>query len=154
MAEVIRLRKSLTADMPPPVWPAGTRRIALSLADTRMLHAILSQAYADGYGSVPDYVQWWSALTDDPEFDPTLVIIAAKEAGIPIGLIQCWTSAFIKDLAVALPWRGNGIGEALLLSAFHAFHLRGADHVDLKVVADNSAALKLYRRLGMVAAPL
>jgi ribosomal protein S18 acetylase RimI-like enzyme len=149
----IRMRKILSADIPPPVWPVGTRRLPFALAEPRALHAILSEAYQSGFGSVPHFEDWWDTLNDDAEFDPTLVIIAADMDGGPIGLAQSWTSAFIKDIAVLPAWHGRGIGEALLLSTFHAFHERGATHVDLKVMPGNAAAIQLYRRLGMVEAP-
>ncbi len=149
----IRMRKALGSDIPPPVWPIETRRLAFALAEPKALHAILSQAYQNGFGSVPNFDDWWNALNDDAEFDPALVIIAADMDGAPIGLVQSWTSAFIKDIAVLPAWRGRGIGEALLLSTFHAFHERGATHVDLKVMPGNAAAIGLYRRLGMVEVP-
>lgn len=154
MAEPIRFRKALSADMPPPVWPNGSRRLALPVTDPRALHAILADAYASGFGQVPPFADWWSALTQDSEYDPEFIIIAATTDGAPIGLVQGWSSAFIKDFAVTPAWRGKGVGEALLLSIFHAYHLRGANNVDLKVVAENSGAIDLYRRLGMTKAPL
>lgn len=67
-----------------------------------------------------------------------------------IGLAQCWTSAFLKDLVVSAPWRRKGIGRALLLQAFNTFQERGAVHFDLKVeVGNTSNAEQLYRRAGM-----
>ena len=66
------------------------------------------------------------------------------------GVAQCWTSAFVKDLAVRPRLRRRGLGSALLLQAFRTFRERGAAFVDLKVVADNlSGALRLYRSHGM-----
>ena len=64
-------------------------------------------------------------------------------------MAQCWTSAFIKDLAVHPRARRRGVGRALMLMAFHAFAKRGATHVDLKVREENASALRLYRDLGM-----
>lgn len=154
MSAPIRMRKILDRDMPSPVWPAGTRRIPLAVAPPAALHSILSQAYENGFGTVADLDTWWNSLNQDAEFDPALVIVAADMDGTPIGLAQSWTSGFIKDLAVLSAWRGHSLGEALLLATFHAFHERGANHVDLKVVADNAPALRLYRRLGMIEVPL
>ena len=42
----------------------------------------------------------------------------------------------------------------LLRTAFATLRQRGLAHVDLKVVADNAPAIRLYRRLGMIEAPL
>ena len=150
---IIRMRKHLALDIPPPVWPVGTRRLPLAVAEPTALHAILSEAYGNGFGGVPNFEDWWSGLNADSEFEPALVVVAADMDGIPIGVIQSWTSNFIKDLAVLPERRGRGIGEALLLSTFHAFHKRGANHVDLKVMEGNISAIQLYRKLGMVEVP-
>lgn len=64
-----------------------------------------------------------------------------------IGVVRCWASAFVKDLAVAEHWRRRGIGEALLKHVSAAFWTRGAGHVDLKVEADEAVALRLFARL-------
>ena len=154
MGDAIRLRKMLSADMQVPIWPTGTRRLALPVANPRALHPILANAYSNGFGQVPPFEEWWSSLNEDAEFDPALFMIAATEEGEPIGLVQGWTSAFIKDFAVVPSWRRKGVGEALLLSIFHAYHLRGASFVDLKVVKDNAVAINFYSRLGMIEATL
>ena len=82
------------------------------------------------------------------------MFVAVGAAGDPVGLAQCWTSGFIKDLAVVPPWRGRGIGDALLAEVFLEFRNRGLPHVDLKVGAANAPALSVYRRAGMIEVPL
>ena len=48
------------------------------------------------------------------------------------------------------PWRGRGIGRALLLHAFGEFHRRGDVHVGLGVDAENpTGATRLYESVGM-----
>lgn len=154
MTDSLRLRKHLLGDLAPPAWPAGTRLVALSAIDPQALHAILAAAYTNGFGSVPPFEAWWTGLTADSEYDPALVFIAADESNQPIGIAQCWTSGFVKDIALVSEWRGKGIGEALLREAFHAFRRRGLAHIDLKVMTGNASALALYRRVGMVEVPL
>ena len=112
------------------------------------VHALLEHAHRDVSGVAPFEV-WWQALRGDAEYDPALVFLAVDTDGRVIGVAQCWTSAFVKDLAVVVHWRRRGVGEALLTQVFAAFRTRGADHVDLKVEAGNAAALRLYGRLGM-----
>jgi len=126
--------------------------VILPLWQTRpaALHALLRTAYADGGGSVPDFDDWWWPLVEDREFDPALLIVAAHPTGQPAGLIQCWTSAFVKDLVVAPDARNRGLGSWLLQHAFAIFAARGASHVDLKVQAGNSGARRFYARHGMV----
>ncbi|KFL29049.1 hypothetical protein JP75_23990 [Devosia riboflavina] len=151
MGDHIRLRKLLDAPIQLPTLPAGVAITPLWQAKPMALHALLRAAYVSGGGSVPDFDAWWWPLVEDEEFDPALVIIAS--AGIePIGLIQCWTSSFVKDLVVAPNWRNRGLGAYLLNAAFSEFHRRGAPHIDLKVELSNPAGQRFYHRHGMVAA--
>lgn len=154
VSDILRLRKHLTADQAPPVWPPQAHLLPFADAAPRALHAILADAYRNGFGSVAPFETWWASLTGDSEFDPSLVVIAADAVNRPIGLVQCWTSGFIKDIAVVPGWRGKAIGESLLLQAFWIMQQQGLSQVDLKVVAANAHAISLYRRLGMVNAPL
>jgi ribosomal protein S18 acetylase RimI-like enzyme len=154
MSQIVRLRKHLAEPVASPAWPADCQRIPLGQTDPDALHAILDDAYANGFGSVPPFEDWWRNLTADTEFDPALVFIAADASGQPIGVAQCWTVGFVKDLAVVPAWRGKGVGDALLGEIFAVFQRRGLRHVDLKVVAANASAIGLYRRAGMIEAPL
>ena len=115
------------------------------------LHRLLQLSYAGGGGTVGSFDQWWWPLVEDSEFDPALVLIAADAPGTPVGLAQCWTSGFLKDLVVAPDARDRQIGSWLLDTTFSAFAARGAPHIDLKVEGDNVAAQRFYARHGMVA---
>lgn len=155
MTEVIRLRRHLAArDAMEVHWPKGFHPAPLNAVEPAALHRLLDSSYRNGFGAVPPFAQWWPAVTADTEFDPDLVFIALSDTGALAGMALCWSSAFIKDLAVAQEHRGKGVGAALLRSAFAAFQRRGASHVDLKVVAGNAPALRLYRSLGMTEVPL
>lgn len=111
------------------------------------LHALFDLAFGD----TGPFDLWWPARSGDAEFDPALCFLAFDaETGLA-GAAQCWTGAYVKDLAVHPKARGRGLGEALMLTAFRAFRDRGAAHVDLKTNrVGNAAAYRLYRRLGMV----
>ena len=53
-------------------------------------------------------------------------------------------------LGVRRPWRGRGVGRALLLHTFGEFHRRGVDRVSLGVDAENpTGATRLYESVGM-----
>ena len=147
---VIRMRRFLADPVPEPFWPAGIRIVRFEPErHAQRVHALLVAAYAGGGGYVEPFAIWWPSLRDDAEYDPDLCFIATDETGQVVGVAQCWTSAFVKDLAVAPGLRRQGLGSALLGQTFRAFQDRGAAFLDLKVDADNpSGALRLYRSAG------
>jgi ribosomal protein S18 acetylase RimI-like enzyme len=144
----LRMRIDLPAPAAEPAWPEGVTVRTLRAADAAGLHALLEHGYRHGGGSVAPLATWYPALTGDSEFDPELVVLVEAPDGVVAASI-CWTSAFVKDLVVHEAWRRRGLGEALLRRAFRTFEERGADGVDLKVEADNTAAIRLYQRVGM-----
>jgi ribosomal protein S18 acetylase RimI-like enzyme len=147
---VLRMRRSLAEPVPEPLWPAGIRLVPFeSDRQAQKIHALLVEAYSRGGGYVEPFGVWWPSLRGDSEYDPALCFVAANERNEIVGVAQCWTSASVKDLAVAPAMRRNGLGSALLCHAFQVFRDRGAPYVELKVDAANpSGALRLYRSLG------
>lgn len=98
----------------------------------------------------PDFNAWWAARSGDADYDAELVFQVVDHEGQLVALAWCWTSAFLKDLAVAARARRHGIAEALCLHVFATFKMRGASRVDLKTnLVLNADAVRLYRRLGM-----
>lgn len=146
-ASWLRLRKHLGDTPQLAAWPAGVRPLAFPLADAQAAHAVLDSAFPGLVAAFPD---WYGTLTTDSEYDPALCIAAIDAEAQVQGFIQCWTSHFIKDLAVAPAFRRQGIGAALMHHAFFLFASRGAPYVDLKVEIDDQPARCLYARLGMV----
>lgn len=145
----LRMRRDLRTPFPVAHWPEGVTPAAFAQRDAAEIHALLELAYANGGGKVAPFAPWWEALRTDSEFDPSLCFLARSGDAI-IGVAQCWTSAFVKDLAVHSDWQKRGVGTALLLQAFHALRARGADFADLKVEGDNpSGAVRFYESLGM-----
>ncbi len=150
-----RLRRELVSAVADPVWPRGVSLRTFTAEDAPAVHRLMQLAYARGGGSVGAFDQWWPGVRDDGEFDAGLCFLAVDAGGEIVGAAQCWTSAFIKDLVVHPDARRQGIAEAVLLTVFQTFRRRGALHVDLKVQLDNpSGAVRLYRRLGMLDAPI
>ena len=147
--EVLRMVGSLSEPLSLPARPAGVGIRTWREGDGRRVHAVLVEAYATGRELVPPYEEWLPWLTGDAEFDPALCFLA-EAGGELAGVCQCWTSAFVKDLAVLPSFRGRGIGEALLRTAFAELRSRGATTVALGVDAENpTGAIRLYERLGM-----
>jgi ribosomal protein S18 acetylase RimI-like enzyme len=54
----------------------------------------------------------------------------------------------IQNLGILPPWRGRGLGRALLLYALHGFAAAGLGRALLEVTAQNGGAVCLYHRLG------
>jgi ribosomal protein S18 acetylase RimI-like enzyme len=142
------MRKLLKGTLPEPDWPGGVRIATLDKKDAKAAHAVLAAGYWEGGGGAPSYDTWWTHLKKDREYDPALFFLAFDHEGC-VGIAQCWTSNFIKDLAVHPRARRRGVATALMLTAFEAFHARRAPHVDLKVREENIAAQELYAKLGM-----
>jgi ribosomal protein S18 acetylase RimI-like enzyme len=145
-----RLRRDLSEAVALPTCPTGYHVRTFAAGDAPAVHRLLELGYAQGGGRVGTFEEWWPSLRDDHEFAPDLCFLAANERQDIVGVAQCWTSAFIKDLVVHPLARRRGIATALLKRVFWEFRSRGMKHVDLKVQADNpSEAVRLYKKLGM-----
>lgn len=148
-AAPLRLRRKLVEAIAPPEWPDGIVCGRFDAALAEDVHELLTEAYRDGGGSISGFSEWWSAVSSDAEFDPELCFLAQDAAGYLVGVNLCWSSGFIKDLAVRPPYRQWGIDRALLLTSFGALQRRGLAAVDLKVWRNNQTAIRLYMALGM-----
>ena len=144
------MRRGLDGALENPVWPDGARVRALQddKRDAKAAHAVLQSGFWEGGGGAVAFPRWWSALRKAEAFDPALFFIVEDETGLA-GLAHCRTNALIKDLAVHPRARRQGLGRALMLTAFSAFAARGELQVDLKVREDNLTAQRLYQSLDM-----
>lgn len=143
------LRRDLTRPLPAPQWPADIRLDHYRDELAPAIHAVLRLAQDQGGGRVGALDQWRQQFITDAEFDPTLCLVASNADGI-LGVAQCWTSAFIKNLAIHPAAQGQGLGRALLLHTFQVFQRRGEAFIDLKVRESNLRARQLYESAGMV----
>lgn len=146
----VRLRRHLAVPFPDPSWAAGFHMRTFLPADALALHTLLADVFQDG--SDGPFESWWPRISGDDEFDPALCFLVSGPDGALVAAALCWSGAFVKDLAVRPDARGRGLGRALMLHAFAMFRQRGAERVDLKTnLVANTAAVQLYRALGMVA---
>ncbi|OGB87063.1 MAG: GNAT family N-acetyltransferase [Burkholderiales bacterium RIFOXYD2_FULL_59_8] len=81
----------------------------------------------------------------------------ATVAGLPVGLVNCVEgfSTFacqplvnVHDVVVLASHRGQGVAEQMLALVAQLARARGACKLTLEVLAGNTPAQKLYRRLG------
>lgn len=142
------MRRELRPAPAPDEWPSSPRVATMTAGNARQTHQLLMLGRQHGGGRVADFNTWLNAFDTDPEFDPQLVFVAEDAEGV-IGVAQCWTSAFIRNLAVHPRAQGQGLGRHLLEHAFSAFYQRREHHVDLKVMESNLKARRLYERAGM-----
>ncbi|QIH10646.1 MULTISPECIES: GNAT family N-acetyltransferase [unclassified Pseudomonas] len=142
------MRRDLTGPQLAPQWPAGVSLQSYSLELAPQVHHLMQLGYLDGGGRVPDLDTWRKAFETDAEYDPDLCLVLL-EAGHVIGVAQCWTSAYLKDLVVHADARGRGLGRALLQQVFVMFAERREERLDLKVLEDNLRARRLYDSAGM-----
>lgn len=66
-----------------------------------------------------------------------------------VGMWQLYDETHITTIAVDPPYRGRGLGELLLVTAFAEAIARGSAWVSLEVRVSNTAAQALYRKYGM-----
>jgi mycothiol synthase len=121
--------------------------------DLPAVHAVLDEAFADHWGHHPEpFDRWAEEQTGSPSYDPTLWLLAT-EGGQPVGALtgNVWGDrGWVDLLGVLAPWRGRGIGEALLRHSLATFAGRGLRRVILNVDAENpTGATALYERVGM-----
>lgn len=121
--------------------------------DARAVHALLQEAFAGHWNSLPEAFGDWAEATLESElFDPGLWFVAFRGDDV-VGVV--WGHAlgdrgWVSELGVAPSARGRGIGGALLLTAFDVFAHRGFGEVLLNVDAGNeTGATSLYERVGM-----
>lgn len=148
--EVLRMEIQLAGPVSPPEWPPGVAvRTAELDADAAAVHALLELAFRGTADEEKPYEEWLPWWTGDAEFDPSAWFLAEQD-GTLAGVALCWSSGYLKDLAVHPSHRRRGIGRALLLHVFEEFRRRGAASVSLKVDAANpTGAVRVYEAAGM-----
>ena len=138
------MRLALGPAPPLPTWPDDARPVAFTDDLARPMHDTLAVSFAGRPDAPPPFGVWWDALRTDPEFDPALCLVFADGRAAA----QSWTGGFLKDLAVRPDWRGRGLGRALLLQTAALLRARGLATLELKVLAENVSAIRLYERTG------
>ncbi|VVO14873.1 hypothetical protein PS712_03758 [Pseudomonas fluorescens] len=142
------MRRDLTEVVPAFDWPNGIQLIDYRPELAEAVHRLMELGYCEGGGRVPALKLWQQRFETDPEYDPALCFVALDAEGV-VGVCQCWTSAYIKNLVVHPRAQRQGLGRALMMHAFIVFQQRREGFVDLKVLEDNRRARRLYESIGM-----
>jgi len=149
-----RMEMALDGAPPPPSWPEGIRvRTFDRERDSRAVHALVQDAFADNERHEAESFEEWQAFMIDREaFEPGLWFIAEADGEIA-GVVLCpdyESEGWIRQLAVARTWRRRGLGTALLRQAMSEFHRRRRREIGLVVDSWNrTGAKELYERAGM-----
>lgn len=139
---------------PAPELPEGLRLEPFSDEVAPAFHAALEEAFADHWGNRPEpFDEWWERQLAKPDHDPTLWALVrdgAEVAGAVRNDPERSGGGWVGALGVRAPWRGRGLGKALLLHSFREFHRRGERRVGLGVDSENATgATRLYESVGM-----
>jgi mycothiol synthase len=121
--------------------------------DVPAVHAVLDQAFADHWDHDPEpFDRWAEEHTSAARYDPTLWLLATA-AGRPVGALTGSVQGdrgWVGDLGVLAPYRGRGIGAALLRRSFATFSRRALRRVVLSVDVENpTGATALYEHVGL-----
>jgi mycothiol synthase len=148
------MRVDLDHELEQPAWPDGIAVTTFRPEDARAVHAALNEAFAEEWGwhALP-FDEWCEHRLEAPHTDVSLWFIA-WDADEIAGVARCEDNrdggGWIGAIGVRKPWRGRGVGRALLLHAFGEFRRRGDPHVGLGVDAENpTGATRLYESVGM-----
>lgn len=157
--EPMRVFRELRIDLDeaprPPVLPAGLVAGRFEAArDAEAFHAAQQEAFADHWEFRPRAFSDWREFHIETErFDPSLWGVVRAGDEIAAGAIceaNRYGGGWVGVLFTRRPWRGQGVGRALLLEAFGKFWERGERSVGLSVDADGSlGAFQLYESAGM-----
>lgn len=158
----LRMQIELSEPLPDPAWPEGIRvRAYRHPDDSEATYRAQIDAFEDHWGYIETpfeqgFQQWLHFNVDQESFNPSLWYLALDGDQIA-GIALCQPQAdddpdlgWVEVLGVLRPWRGQGLGLALLHHSFNAFHERGQYGVGLGVDAQSlTGATRLYEKAGM-----
>ncbi|MFY1652390.1 mycothiol synthase [Solwaraspora sp. WMMB762] len=153
---LLQLRRKLADPLPEPDLPAGVRmRSFVPVQDDAAWVALNAKAFADH----PEQGRWGlpqlHARIAQPWFDPAGFLLAEDPAGRLLGFH--WTKVHtgpavgeVYVLGVDPDAHGGGLGRALTLAGLRHLATVGLHRAMLYVDESNTAAVRLYTRLGFL----
>ncbi len=134
--------------------PDGVRFTTLAEhSDERGLYRADQEAFAEHFGFSPETFEVWRQRRFEADDDDRSRWLLALEGDQIVAFLRQVTGgevAQVAALGTRKPWRGRGIGSALLRRAFAQMADAGHREVTLWVDAENeTGAVGLYERVGM-----
>lgn len=153
-----RMLHRTPGDVVAPAMPAGLR-LETSLRGDALVDALIAGhdgSFIDHWNFVPWVRDDVEHMLTGPNIDPELLLVALSDTGEVAGINACFlepaggfTRGIVGVLGTTRPFRGIGLGSALLRVGVRALAERGAAEVELGVDAENmTGALGLYERAG------
>ncbi|MFC5731642.1 MULTISPECIES: GNAT family N-acetyltransferase [Nocardioides] len=129
-------------------------RIATSPEDFETAARLLV-AFNTEYDEPAPEPDWWATHLARLSAEGTARVVLAGRPGDGVGVVRLRTStysedleAYLAELYVAPPLRGQGIGTVLLQAIIEDARAQGATYMDLTTTEDDVAARAIYRRFG------
>jgi len=156
----VRVSHRMTIDLgeptPDPVWPDGIEVRTFEPGDERVFYDLHQETFKDSWEPIEEtYDEWAHQFLGADALAPALWALAVA-ANEPAGFAMCHPHAvdtelgWVRVFGVRRPFRGRGIGRALLLHTFAQFRGRGMTRAGLGVDATSpTGADKLYESVGM-----
>lgn len=149
---IFNMHIELDRKMQKPQWPNGVVvRTARTGIDDEHIHAVIQKAFIKPDKPAQPFDEWKEFMMRVDLYQADLWFLALYNDEI-VGTCLCFPYkdiGWVRQLAVAEPFRCQGLGSALLLQAFQAFRQRGYKKVGLAVESCNINACNLYERVGM-----
>jgi ribosomal protein S18 acetylase RimI-like enzyme len=125
--------------------------------DSRAVYDALHEAFRDHWGQgMRAYEDWAGRVAGRHELAPCFVLVAREGeqiAGALVGRVGTGAdpeAGSVVELGVRRPWRGRGLGLALLHMAFDEFRRHSLARARLIVDSESpTGATRLYDRAGM-----
>lgn len=139
-----------------PALPEGLVIETFRVEDARPFYQALDESFRDHWEyHERAFEEWWKQRSGAPDFDPSLWFLirdGEEVAAVVRNEPKRNGGGWVDALGVRRPWRGRGLGRALLLYTFAEFYRRGLTRVSLGVDSENpTGATKLYESVGMAA---
>jgi mycothiol synthase len=150
-----RMYAPLDGNVPAPRWPDGIETRSFRPGEEQAVYDVHEETFSEHPDHTRITFEDWRHWACAEPFDPELWTVALAEDELQ-GIVLCrpeWGGdpevGWISVIGVRRPWRGRGLGLALLQHTFRQLRDRGKKRVGLGVDAENANGVRLYERAGM-----